>query len=628
SYPDDPFHDGEQFVKKIGGVFAFKVKDGTGGKEAIWIVDVKNGKGCVHNDADEKADCTIAMADSDLLDLMTGKMNPQTVSPDEADRQITKTSSIRPSVKSNDLYLCFNGLNVIYFSVLSQNNQITEVTLEHLSGLQQLETLNLQNNRLTTQGLDDEGFHILERLSYLYLANNKLTAAPKHLPPSLVSADFAANQLTKIYTNTFGQKPALKSVYLHNNKLTDAGLPENMFNGSDNLEILIMSSNFLRYVPKGLPTALFRLHMKNNKLEKIPGGAFDSLFHLRELYLQNNFLCNDGMDNETFSHLNSLEYLDLSNNNLTVVPLGLPRNLILLHLEKNSIQSITANALTPIRNLEYLLLHNNRLRSRSIHPSAFQGLKRLHTVHMYNNLLERVPRGLPRRAKTLMLLHNFIGEIGRNDLITLYTLTELNLSYNRLTSAKLHREAFRKLRILETLDLSGNKLQTLPVGLPKSLQVLKVKDNQMAEVPEGALMGMSSLRELYLTNNQLKLNSIYQGAWQELSALTTLDLSLNMLSHIPSDLPESLEFLHLQNNRISSVSDTAFLNTPNIKGIFLRFNRLSVHSVSEESFSHLSRLQVLDIGHGNISPNRGQAGEQVEEVEEELPYEEEEEKHS
>uniref|UniRef100_A0A8C1KZ55 Podocan n=1 Tax=Cyprinus carpio TaxID=7962 RepID=A0A8C1KZ55_CYPCA len=451
-----------------------------------------------------------------------------------------------------------------------QNNQITEVTLEHLSRLQQLETLNLQNNRLTTQGLDDEGFHILERLSYLYLANNKLTAAPRHLPPSLVSADFAANQLTKVYPDTFGQKPALKSVYLHNNKLTDAGLPENMFNGSDNLEILIMSSNFLRYVPKGLPTALYRLHLKNNKLEKIPAGAFDNLFHLRELYLQNNFLSNDGMDNETFSHLNSLEYLDLSNNNLSTVPLGLPRNLILLHLEKNSIQSITLNALTSIRNLEYLLLHNNRLRSRSIHPAAFQGLKRLHTVHMYNNLLERVPRGLPRRAKTLMLLHNLISEIGRNDLITLYTLTELNLSYNRLTSAKLHREAFRKLRILETLDLSGNKLQTLPLGLPKSLQVLKVKDNQMTEIPEGALMGMSSLRELHLTNNQLKLNSIYQGAWQELSALTTLDLSGNMLSHVPPDLPESLEFLHLQNNRISSVSATAFLNTPNIKGIFLR----------------------------------------------------------
>lgn len=49
--------------------------------------------------------------------------------------------------------------------------------------------------------------------------------------------------------------------------------------------------------------------------------------------------------------------------------------------------------------------------------------------------------------------------------------------------------------------------------------------------------------------------------------------------------------------------------------------------MSEESFSHLSKLQVLDIGHGNISPNRSQAGEQVEEEEEALPHEEEEAKH-
>nr|XP_056700949.1 sterol carrier protein 2 [Euleptes europaea] len=70
--------EGEQFVKKIGGVFAFKVKDGPGGKEATWIVDVKNGKGCVDINSDKKADCTITMADSDLLAMMTGKMNPQT----------------------------------------------------------------------------------------------------------------------------------------------------------------------------------------------------------------------------------------------------------------------------------------------------------------------------------------------------------------------------------------------------------------------------------------------------------------------------------------------------------------------------------------------------------------------
>lgn len=35
----------------------------------------------------------------------------------------------------------------------------------------------------------------------------------------------------------------------------------------------------------------------------------------------------------------------------------------------------------------------------------------------------------------------------------------------------------------------------------------------------------------------------------------------------------------------------------------LRFNRLSVNSVDESSFAHLSNLQVLDIGTGNTDPH-------------------------
>lgn len=46
----DFLQEGEQLVKKIGGVFAFDVKNGPGGKTARWVVDVKNGKGSVSND--------------------------------------------------------------------------------------------------------------------------------------------------------------------------------------------------------------------------------------------------------------------------------------------------------------------------------------------------------------------------------------------------------------------------------------------------------------------------------------------------------------------------------------------------------------------------------------------------
>ncbi|KAG7525058.1 non-specific lipid-transfer protein [Solea senegalensis] len=70
--------EGEQLVKKIGGVFAFKVMDGPHGNEATWVVDVKNGQGCVTNDPDKEADCTLTISDKDLLDLMTGKLQPET----------------------------------------------------------------------------------------------------------------------------------------------------------------------------------------------------------------------------------------------------------------------------------------------------------------------------------------------------------------------------------------------------------------------------------------------------------------------------------------------------------------------------------------------------------------------
>lgn len=67
--------DGASYVKKIKGVFCFKVKKD--GKEGVWVVDVKNGNGSVKFGSSAKPDVTLSMTDDDLLALMTGKLNPQ-----------------------------------------------------------------------------------------------------------------------------------------------------------------------------------------------------------------------------------------------------------------------------------------------------------------------------------------------------------------------------------------------------------------------------------------------------------------------------------------------------------------------------------------------------------------------
>lgn len=64
-------------MKKIKAVFAFSVTDGPGGKKERWLVDVKNGNGSVKKGGRGRADCTFTVKDKHLVDLMNGKLQPQ-----------------------------------------------------------------------------------------------------------------------------------------------------------------------------------------------------------------------------------------------------------------------------------------------------------------------------------------------------------------------------------------------------------------------------------------------------------------------------------------------------------------------------------------------------------------------
>ncbi|XP_012892972.1 PREDICTED: podocan-like protein 1, partial [Dipodomys ordii] len=171
----------------------------------------------------------------------------------------------------------------------------------------------------------------------------------------------------------------------------------------------------------------------NNLISKVPRGALSRQTCLRELFLQHNQLTDSSLDATTFSKLHSLEYLDLSYNQLRAVPAGLPRTLAVLHLGRNRIQQVEAARLKGARGLRYLLLQHNELGGSGLPPKALRPLRKLHTLHLYGNQLQRVPPGLPRSLRALVMPHNRLATLGARDLAATPGLGELNLAYNRLT---------------------------------------------------------------------------------------------------------------------------------------------------------------------------------------------------
>lgn len=61
----------------VDAVVKFIVNEGPDGATKTWIVDLKDGHNRVSNDENADADVSITVADEDMVDLATGKLNPQ-----------------------------------------------------------------------------------------------------------------------------------------------------------------------------------------------------------------------------------------------------------------------------------------------------------------------------------------------------------------------------------------------------------------------------------------------------------------------------------------------------------------------------------------------------------------------
>ncbi|NWY95753.1 OMGP protein, partial [Loxia curvirostra] len=187
--------------------------------------------------------------------------------------------------------------------------------------------------------------------------------------------------------------------------------------------------------------------------------------------------------------------VDCSGRNLTVLPQGLQDNLTYLNLSFNQFVDLD-HQLTRFTNLR--------------------------TLDISNNWLKNVPAHLPKSLWELYATNNNIKVLQKLDTAYQWNLRVLDISRNMVERAVLINNTLSSLKFL---NLSSNKLWTVPTNMPYNIETVDLSNNFLSQILPGTLVRLQHLTSLYLHNN--KFSYIPDKAFDQLSQLQVITLYNN-----------------------------------------------------------------------------------------------------
>lgn len=167
------------------------------------------------------------------------------------------------------------------------------------------------------------------------------------------------------------------------------------------------------------------------------------------------------------------------------------------------------------------------------------------------------------------------------------------MSNNKISNVD--ENAFSSLKLLKLLDLSHNSIKRINIRLPDSLEILSMANNQLITWPLANLP--KNLAELELQSNDLEY--VFPKD-REVEHLRSLDVSNNLIEHLPNTQFFKLDRLDLSYNQLSMVPQNLNSMTPLLQDLILDGNRIEFVSFSEKttlrsiSLSHMPNLERLD----------------------------------
>lgn len=384
-------------------------------------------------------------------------------------------------------------------------------------------------------------------LCHLYLQENQITTIRAgSLPSNLTDISLIDNPLTTIDDTAFdGSKYTLQRLTISNARFTR--IPD-AFSHLRNLQefhiIGVPLADWNEEAMKNIGPTLQTLYIERVPFTSPPNWLqyFSCLIEIDIL----SSVLKEIPDNAMDLLVNTTQYFNVYNNSITEVPKAISHmtSLLSLFLSDNKISNTTY--LPPLSKLKLLSLDGNRI---------YNATQLSSTVRPY--------------AESLVQF-----DINSNQLSSLPDLSFLTQ--------------------VGSLSFYDNKLSDSYSGaMPSNLYSLELKNNFLPRIPQ-IMSGLHSITDLSLPTNYI---TMIQGT--DFPPKTTyVELGFNHLTDLTENsFPENsvIEYLSLNNNPISKISPSAFINLQQLSELDLQSTQLTRMPVALSSLVNLLKLDFTNI---------------------------------
>ncbi|XP_076151112.1 toll-like receptor 3 [Alosa pseudoharengus] len=374
-----------------------------------------------------------------------------------------------------------------------------------------------------------------------------LREIPSDLPRNITSLDVSHNQLRTLNPATLLLFPALRHLDVSYNSIAK------------------MDASWCTSLP-----SLKNFSIQHNVVHILQNKDLHSCSNLTQLNLADNRL---KLKDEPFAALQSLTWLDVSNNGLASVKLGnQPQmvNLVTLALSGNKIATLGKDDFYFLKNSSLQVLKLMKMADlQTIEPGCFKPLSSLRALLLDNSKL------------TPLVISKLCVELSVTALrdLSLRSTQQASLSNTTLTG------------------LRSTNLTRLDLGM-----------NSIAHIENGSFLGLSNLGSLSLEQNNLK--NLNNRTFQGLENLRWLNLWYAVKGNVGNGSFEplrKLEFLYMGKNSMKDVKELPFSGLHSLTFLDLSQSTSLMKTVTNRTFAALagSPLKTLNLSYmaiQNLNP--------------------------